>query len=79
MYVYEFRDLASFDVTTEKWVEGPCYVVGFFPPNSMFQVDSAHATREKAAARVHYLNGGTQGDRCDCDERLEQIRKVLGA
>lgn len=34
------------------------YTVGIFHPNG-FQPDSDHVTREAAAARVNYLNGGT--------------------
>jgi len=32
--------------------------VGFFSPSGYWMVESHHETRESAAARVHYLNGG---------------------
>lgn len=34
------------------------FTVGFYDPKGNFQGDSDHNTREEAAARVHYLNGG---------------------
>lgn len=34
------------------------YTVGFFDPSGEWFTDSDHSTREAAAARVHYLNGG---------------------
>lgn len=33
--------------------------VGFYDPNSRFVVESTHASKEAAAKRVNYLNGGT--------------------
>ena len=34
------------------------YTVGFYDPTGKWQPDSDHGSQEKAAARVHYLNGG---------------------
>jgi len=34
------------------------WTVGFFDPQGKWQPDSDHDAPEKAAARVHYLNGG---------------------
>jgi len=33
------------------------YTVGFYSPNGEWHPDSDHTDLEKAAARVHYLNG----------------------
>lgn len=33
------------------------FTVGFYDPTGRWHSDSDHATREDAAARVHYLNG----------------------
>lgn len=37
-----------------------CYTVGFYSPNGEWHPESDHDTAEEAAARVHYLNGGTE-------------------
>ena len=34
------------------------YTVGFYDPKGEWQPESDHGTKEDAAARVHYLNGG---------------------
>ena len=34
------------------------YTVGFYDPSGKWQSESDHGTKEEAAARVHYLNGG---------------------
>ncbi len=34
------------------------WTVGFYKPDGKFEPDSDHASRENAAARVNYLNGG---------------------
>ena len=43
---------------------GDCYLytVGFYDPLGMWYSESDHSTKEKAAARVHYLNGGKRAD-----------------
>lgn len=34
------------------------YTVGFYDPNGKWYPESDHDSREEAAERVHYLNGG---------------------
>lgn len=34
------------------------YVVGFYRPDNEFVPESDHRSRDDAARRVHYLNGG---------------------
>ena len=34
------------------------FTVGFYDPNGKWHADSDHSSREEAAKRVHYLNGG---------------------
>lgn len=34
------------------------WTVGFYDPSGKFHPESDHSTKEEAAARVHYLNGG---------------------
>lgn len=45
-----------------KWVyqqtEPGLWTVGFYTPEGKWQTDSDHGSRESAAERVHYLNGG---------------------
>ena len=41
--------------------EHDLYTVGFYGPDGKFEPESDHSTRADAAARVHYLNGGTGG------------------
>lgn len=48
MYVYLHTGLNSWSV-------------GFYDPNRKWIEESIHPTSEDAAARVHYLNGGTRG------------------
>ena len=36
------------------------YTVGFFDPDGKWQAESDWSTKEEAARRVHYLNGGKQ-------------------
>lgn len=36
------------------------YTVGFYDPKGNWHSDSDHASREEAAKRVHYLNGGNE-------------------
>jgi hypothetical protein len=65
-----------------RWVyvqsERYLWTVGFYDPKNGWHSDSDHATKESAAKRVHWLNGGNTdndggetsigGDRRDCDE-----------
>lgn len=34
------------------------YTVGFYSPDGRWHPDSDHSSRDDAASRVHYLNGG---------------------
>ena len=34
------------------------WAVGFYDPNKEWHEESRHASRDEAAARVHWLNGG---------------------
>jgi hypothetical protein len=34
------------------------FTVGFYDPSGKWHPESDHTTREQAAERVHYLNGG---------------------
>ena len=34
------------------------YTVGFYDPEEKWHTDSDHATKQEAAARCNYLNGG---------------------
>lgn len=47
MYVY---------IKSERFL----WTVGFYSPDGEWNAESDYDSREKAAARVHYLNGGTQ-------------------
>lgn len=38
--------------------ERDLYTVGFFRPNGEWEAESDHETKDQAATRVHYLNGG---------------------
>lgn len=38
----------------------PLYTVGHYDPSGKWISESDHTTPEAAAARVHYLNGGTR-------------------
>ncbi len=52
MYVYQYS------AGDKLWV------VGFFRPTGEWVSESDHSTKESAAKRVHYLNGG----HCSCQE-----------
>ncbi len=45
-----------------NWVylmsEPGLWTVGYYDPNGNWNPDSDHGSREEAAKRVHYLNGG---------------------
>jgi len=48
MWVYIRTEFSPFEL----------YTVGFYAPDGTWKTDSDHGTREEAAKRVHYLNGG---------------------
>jgi hypothetical protein len=39
-------------------VKRELFTVGFYKPDGKFEPESDHDSKQKAAARVHYLNGG---------------------
>jgi len=49
MYVY---------ILSEHNSHGSLWTVGFYVPNGKWIPESDHESKEKAADRVHYLNGG---------------------
>ena len=52
MYVYIHSETNEYG----QWL----YTVGFYSPDGKWNPDSDHDTKESAAERVNYLNGGTQ-------------------
>ena len=42
-----------------KITDSELYTVGFYEPNGKWQAESDHNTREKASARVAFLNGSS--------------------
>ena len=42
--------------------EPSLWTVGFYDPNGKWQPDSDWASSAEAAKRVHYLNGGRNGE-----------------
>lgn len=52
-------------IETENWMDHDAgvrrhlYTVGFYKPDGKFESDSDHDNKDSAAARVHYLNGGS--------------------
>jgi len=40
--------------------EANLYTVGFFSPDGRWQTDSDHQSKDEAAKRVNYLNGGKE-------------------
>jgi len=49
------------------------WTVGFYDPSGHWHADSDHETRESAAYRVHFLNGG-KDDELD-DEPIRPITR----
>lgn len=45
---------------TERGFDYILYTVGFYKPDGEFVPESDHNSAEKAAERVHYLNGGKE-------------------
>jgi hypothetical protein len=38
------------------------WTVGFYNPHGKWEPESDHSSSDKAAKRVHYLNGGSEGE-----------------
>lgn len=53
MYVY---------ILSEHDADHSLYTVGFYAPDGEFRPESDWSTREEAAERVHYLNGGKSNE-----------------
>lgn len=54
-----------------KESEARLWTVGYYEPNGKWQPESDHHVKEKAAERVHYLNGG-----CEVTIRLPETSTV---
>jgi len=50
--------------------ESNLYTVGFYEPDGKWQPESDHRSPEDAAARVHFLNGGTECGQHDRDAKI---------
>jgi hypothetical protein len=48
---------------TERHEFGGLWTVGFYKPDGTFVPESDHDSSEKAAQRVHYLNGGRDDEK----------------
>lgn len=59
MYVYQ------------RCTHEPLYTVGFYTPEGEWKTDSDWDTREEAAERVHYLNGGNYVS--TLDDKLQEM------
>jgi len=46
------------DDGTKRRIYDDCFIVGFYDPTGEWHAESDHATREQAAKRVAFLNGG---------------------
>lgn len=44
------------------WLTGSLWTVGFYSPDGKWNPESDHESPEKAAERVHYLNGGAESE-----------------
>ncbi len=49
------------------------WTVGWYEPNDKWHAESDHDSEEKAAARVHYLNGGHA---CACKETADLAKSL---
>jgi hypothetical protein len=52
MYVYMLT-------ASENYAVG-AWAVGFYGPDGAFHIESTHGDKGRAAARVHWLNGGNE-------------------
>lgn len=57
-YVYIHSERAGQKISEGNYFEHDLFTVGFYTPGGKFEAESDHTTREAAAARVNYLNGG---------------------
>lgn len=59
-YVYIQSERAGQKISEGNYLEHNLYTVGFYTPDGKWEPESDHSTREEAAKRVAYLNGGAQ-------------------
>jgi hypothetical protein len=57
-YVYIQSERAGQKICGGVYMEHNLFTVGFYDPAGRWEPESDHSTREAAAERVHYLNGG---------------------
>ncbi len=60
-YVYIHSERAGQKISEGNYFEHNLYTVGFYTPDGKWEPESDYNTRDEAARRVHYLNGG-KGD-----------------
>lgn len=54
------------------------WAVGFYNPHGDWQTESTHSTAEKAAERVHWLNGGeNRHDRLNNNRIMENLTHAI--
>lgn len=49
-------------ITSESYPHADLFTVGFYKPDGAWEPESDHKSRESAAGRVAYLNGGGEPD-----------------
>lgn len=59
--------------------EPQLYTVGFYDPAGKWHAESDHGTREAAAERVHWLNGGRDEEIDEADAMLKQHQQMKEA
>lgn len=60
--------------------EPTVYTVGFYSPEGAWHSDSDFGSRDKAAERVHYLNGGNVPAKCrpQCEVKKTPLLRGQG-
>lgn len=58
--------------------EPQLYTVGHYDPTGKWHTDSDHNDRNEAAARAHYLNGGTDRRARDIEEAARALLACAG-
>jgi hypothetical protein len=59
--------------------EPQLYTVGFYDPTGKWHPESDHESREDAAKRVHWLNGGRDNDIDEADAMFKQHQAMKAA
>lgn len=54
------------------YIQSGLWTVGFYDPDGEWQAESDHDTKDEAANRVHYLNGGKN------KPQYEKCAEILG-